>query len=264
MEKVVLVLIDGMRPDGIEACGDSALLTLAAEGLSCLRGHTVRPSVTLPCHASLFFSVDPERHGITDNVWRPLVRPIDSLADVVAKQGKRAAMFYNWEELRDLNRPGSLVHSYYQTEDLPLTEGMASEVALTQETLRYLQKEQPDFLFLYLGYTDVAGHNHGWMTPEYLQALANASDCVRKLKDSLPEGYHLVVTADHGGHGRDHGLDVPEDTTIPMMYWGTLFEAGTTVQDSTIKDIAPTIAAVLGLTPPDEWEGKNLLQKESV
>lgn len=262
MEKVVLVLVDGMRPDGIEACGNPFLLTLAGEGMSCLCGRTVMPAVTLPCHTSLFYSVDPERHGITTNIWRPMVRPFDSLGDVVAKSGKRAAMFYNWEELRDLNRPGSLVYSHYQTEDLPLEQGMESEVKLTAAAMTYLQKEQPDFLFLYLGYTDVAGHNYGWMAPQYLQALGNASNCIRQLKGALPEGYSLVVTADHGGHGRDHGIDVPEDMTIPMIYWGNSFSAGKTVQDSSIKDIAPTIAALLGLIPPREWEGRNLLVEQ--
>ena len=35
-EKVILVSVDGMRPDGIAASGDSYLLQLAAQGSSCL------------------------------------------------------------------------------------------------------------------------------------------------------------------------------------------------------------------------------------
>ena len=105
--KAVLILIDGMRPDGVQRCGEAFPKELVREGSACFQGRTVMPSITLPCHASLFFSVDPERHGILTNEWRPMARPIDSLGDVTARYFKRAAMFYNWEPLRDLNRPGA-------------------------------------------------------------------------------------------------------------------------------------------------------------
>ena len=39
------------------------------------------PSVTLPCHMSLFHSVDPDRHGITTNGYVPQVRPIKGMFD---------------------------------------------------------------------------------------------------------------------------------------------------------------------------------------
>ena len=41
-----------------------------------LTAQTVMPSVTLPCHMSLFHSVEPLRHGTTDNVYMPQVRPV--------------------------------------------------------------------------------------------------------------------------------------------------------------------------------------------
>ncbi|MGI5959768.1 MAG: alkaline phosphatase family protein [Massiliimalia sp.] len=260
--KVVLVLIDGMRPDGVEQCGHPFLSDLRRESSWCFQAKTVMPSVTLPCHTSLFFSVPPERHGITTNTWRPMVRPIESIGDAVKKAGKKAAMFYNWEELRDLNRPGSLHFSYYMAQNLPHHEPvMKDEQNMTQLAIDYIKQEQPDFLFLYLGYTDEAGHHHGWMGKEYLEALANASACVEKLKNSLPEGYQLIITADHGGHGRDHGLDCPEDMTIPIQFWGSRFEAGKQLDQVSILDIAPTITDLLELPRPKDWEGQSVFQK---
>ena len=53
-EKVILVLVDGMRPDGMLGCGHpfaEALVSLSAHALD---AQTVIPSVTLPCHMSLF------------------------------------------------------------------------------------------------------------------------------------------------------------------------------------------------------------------
>lgn len=257
--KVVLILIDGMRPDGTAACGNDAFQALMQAGTSCFHARTVMPSMTLPCHASLFFSVEPERHGITDNTWHPMVRPIESIADVVKKFGGKTAMFYNWEELRDLNRPGSLDFSRFQTEALPLEAGIESEDALTDAAIDYIVREQPDFTFLYLGYTDCAGHDCGWMSPEYLRALAHALDCVRRVHAALPAGYSLALTADHGGHGRMHGEDIPEDMTIPVVFAGAPFEAGRALESLSIKDIAPTLLGVLGLPQPAAWEGRSIL-----
>ena len=252
--RVLLVLVDGMRPDGIEQCAHPFLRQLQSESACCMTASTTMPSVTLPCHASLFFSVGAESHGITTNVWVPQVRPIDSLGDTVARGGKRAAMFYNWEELRDLNRPGSLIHSEYHS--MELTGGIESDRYLTRQAIRCIETEAPDFVFLYLGHTDHAGHTSGWMTEDYLEAVANASACIETIYRALQAGWNLVVTADHGGHERSHGCDIPEDMTIPIYFAGEPFAKGERLSGVNIKDSAPTMAKLMGLTPPAEWEGK--------
>ena len=65
--KVVLVLVDGMRPDAMLACGHPFAQKLVSMSSHALDAQTVMPSVTLPCHMSLFHSVDPDRHGILTN-----------------------------------------------------------------------------------------------------------------------------------------------------------------------------------------------------
>ena len=159
--KVVLVLVDGMRPDGILECGERYLQDLAAQSSASFAAKTVFPSITLPCHTSLFFGVQPQRHGILTNEWRPFARPFDSLGDLAARQFKKAAMFYNWEQLRDLNRPGSLSCSYFRQLPSAHEDAMRSEQDLTALAMDDIKQEAPDFLFLYLGYTDIAGHGYG-------------------------------------------------------------------------------------------------------
>ena len=66
-EKVILILVDGMRPDGMMGCGNPFAEKLIKESTYSLTAQTVMPSVTLPCHMSLFHSVDPTRHGIVTN-----------------------------------------------------------------------------------------------------------------------------------------------------------------------------------------------------
>ena len=107
-EKVILILVDGMRPDGMMGCGNPFAEKLIKESTYSLKAQTVMPSVTLPCHMSLFHSVDPTRHGIVTNTYVPQVRPIEGLFDRLDKFDKKCAFFYTWEELRDLSRPDHL------------------------------------------------------------------------------------------------------------------------------------------------------------
>ena len=80
MTKVMLVLIDGMRPDSLPAVDHPFYHELLKTSRYSLRMQTVMPSVTLPCHMSLFHSVTPERHGILTNTYVPQVRPVNGLS----------------------------------------------------------------------------------------------------------------------------------------------------------------------------------------
>ena len=80
-----------------------------------------------------------------------------------------------------------------------------------------------------------------------------------QLLDILHEDSLVVVTADHGGHGRTHGTDSPEDMLIPLILRGSGFPAGSSFPGPvSILDIAPTICNWLGIDPPREWAGKDL------
>ena len=80
------------------------------------------------------------------------------------------------------------------------------------------------------------------------------------LLEQLQEEYTVIITADHGGHGRTHGTDMPEDMTIPVIVIGEGFEPKSTLSSTSILDIAPTVVKLLGVTPDEEWEGKALYE----
>ena len=253
MGKVILILIDGMRADAVLGCGNRAFAERMKAASATLRARTVMPSVTLPCHMSLFHSVDPARHGITTNTYVPQVRPIEGLAERLDRADKKCAMFITWEELRDLTRPDHLSelvmlnqHKQADTDD-----------KITDRAIRYVNEEAPDFLFLYLGNTDeLGGHDCGWMSETYMRVVSNALDCALRVLDGVPKDYDVIITADHGGHERSHGTDCDEDMTIPVIGFGPSFEPGRDLGAVSIKDIAPTILKIVGGTPAREWEGK--------
>ena len=81
----------------------------------------------------------------------------------------------------------------------------------------YIAEENPDFTFLYLGHVDSAGHNFGWMSVEYMDAIDKSWKNIDRIVSTLPEDYAVIITADHGGHDRTHGTEMAEDLLIPIM-----------------------------------------------
>ena len=257
IKRIVLVLSDGMRPDAFTACGSPFVQELLAHSVYTLKAQTVMPSVTLPCHMSLFHSVPPERHGTVTNVHVPQVRPVKGIIDVLRAAGKFSACYYDWEELRDLNQAGTLTHCY-----MVRGHHLGWETAARmdfEDFKRYAEcPGLPDFTFFYMGIVDEIGHKYGWMGPEYMEATRFSMDIAGEIAALLPEDTLLVVTADHGGIGRSHGSDAPECMTIPLFFYHRGL-APQELEGASIMDIAPTVVPLLGVAPDPEWEGRNRL-----
>lgn len=256
MNKVILVSIDGMRPDGFLACGHPFGEVMRQKSMYTLTGSSVFPSVTLPCHTSIFLSVPPERHGITTNLYMPPVRPVNGIMEQMREAGKKASMYYGWEPIRDVSRPGSLCHSRF----IKARAEERTDRLLTEAALCDIRDFAPDFVFLYLVETDEkGGHDHGWMSEEYLACIYEAIDNVKNVWETVGDTYNIIVTADHGGHDRCHGTDLKEDMTVPMFFMGDPFPKGKELPTASILDIAPTVTALMGVAPAKEWEGKCLI-----
>lgn len=255
MQKVILISIDGMRPDGFLSCGNPYVQEMLRRGSYTLSARTVSPSVTLPCHMSMFHSVTPERHGVTTNVYTPMVRPLNGLFEQVQLAGGTCAIYYGWDPMRDVARPRSVQYAAFEHNySCDGVDGILTDLALER-----IAKSQPDFVFLYMGETDdKGGHDCGWMTDTYLRYVSTAIDHVRQVVEAVGDTYTVVVTADHGGHDRTHGTEMPEDMTIPMFFFGPDFTPGRELHGVSMLDVAPTVADVMGVPRAREWEGRSL------
>ena len=193
---------------------------------------------------SMFHSIEPERHGTLVNTYMPQVRPVDGLFEQLKKADKVSAMFYGWEPLRDISRPGSLkCAEYINAYSFEHTDAM-----LTDRALDYINLAKPDFVFLYMVETDEkGGHDNGWMSEVYLDYINRAISNVKRVIEETKGEYTVIVTADHGGHDRSHGSDMDEDMIIPMMFYGKQFTPGKEISGVSLLDIAPTIAEIMGI-----------------
>jgi arylsulfatase A-like enzyme len=122
---------------------------------------------------------------------------------------------------------------------------------------RYLEHERPNLLFVHLAEPDLLGHVFGWMSPTYGAGVRKVDQEVGKLLVAADRAfgagnYTVLLTADHGGHGRDHGSADPRDVTIPWVAWGKGIEAGVVLEPGVrTMDTAATALWLLGVPPSD-------------
>jgi predicted AlkP superfamily pyrophosphatase or phosphodiesterase len=253
MKTLCLFLIDGCRSDGLAAAHTPAIDRIIHAGAFTPAARSVMPSMTLPCHQSIFNGVPPERHGIVSNTFTPFVRPIKGLIQTVNQAGGKCAMFYNWEEMRDITPPGYLETAMFTR--LPPVDKAAGDSAVASMAAAWLANNEWNFAFVYFDGTDAIGHRHGWMSPEYLKAIEHADRCIGQVLPSLGDAT-VIVTADHGGHDKTHGTPSAEDMTIPFAIAGPgIKPGGRVVLPFDLTCIAATVCACLDISPDPDWSG---------
>lgn len=247
------IMIDGLRPDAIAPTNCPHLKGLMARASYSLKARSVMPSITLPCHTSIFHSVPPDRHGITTNEWHPMARPLPGLIDLASIAGLKCATFHNWEPLRDVNRPEKLWMSFFVNTSYQAD----GDDIIADEASRFIPVHAPDFAFVYLGTVDTAGHAYGWMSDKYLHQVEHVDVQLGKVLAALPTESNIILQADHGGHERTHGTDSSDDMTIPWMAAGPDIKQNFVIPTPvSLLDTAPTLGHLMGIAPDRQWEGR--------
>lgn len=252
IDKVLLISIDGLRADAV-ANTEFGKYLLENSAYS-LETTTVSPSITLPCHISMFYGVTPEEHGITDNGAIPSETMKNGITETLTKNGKASALFYDWEPIKYVAKTSPSVSSTYLDSTV---HGFDKTVKMTGDAcVRHIQETPTDFTFLYLAFPDEYGHNYGWLSEEYYHALNESFAVVKEVLTTLQgKDYTVILTADHGGHERSHGSTMYEDMTIPLFIIGENYTPGTNLGARSILDVAPTVVSLLNVDVPDHWTG---------
>ena len=264
-KNVVLVSIDGLRPDAIATFNAPTLTRLIHEGSYTLSARTILPSKTLPSHTSMLTGEGPDDHGI---LWNnavddePGTIAIPTVFSEARLRGYETAAFFSKAKFSHLQRPGTL--DYSQAPGGWFGKWSASETIADVE--QHLAQSAPNLLFVHLSDPDTEGHAHGWMSAQYGRGVLRADRAVARLLQAADraygtDGYTIIITADHGGHGHDHGTNDPRDVTIPWIAWGRGVIPGE-LSPNTVQtmDTAATALFLLGVESPSAWAGTAVRQ----
>ncbi len=235
---VILVSIDGFRPDYLERGVTPTLSRLAAEGATAEMRPSF-PSVTFPNHYTLVTGKHPDHHGIVGNSfvdaelgrfsmsktepgWWDQAEPIWITAE---KAGlTTATMFWPGSETE---QDGVRPHYW-----LPFNKALTGDQRVDQ-VLAWLDADpRPDFSTLYFDTVDTAGHNHGPDAAETTAAVASVDASLARLVEGLKaRGLYdrtvLVVVADHGMAATSPERSMPmgdlvDPEAIDVIYGGAV------------------------------------------
>jgi len=137
----------------------------------------------------------------------------------------------------------------------------AREVAAA--ALEVAAEQASGVLFIYLNDADLAGHAHGWMSPQYLAAAAEL-DVAIGLLSGLADDSLMIVLADHGGGGvteHDHAEPHPVNDRIPLILAGPdVTRRHQLTRSVSLLDVPPTVLWWAGVDVPASYEGRVLSQ----
>jgi predicted AlkP superfamily pyrophosphatase or phosphodiesterase len=250
---VVVITIDGLRPDAITEADTPRLARLLRQGAASLASHVPRPTLTLPSHLSMVTGQTAQKHGVRTNKTLAQELAGATLFTVVHDAGRRTGLYVGKHKLLAL-APRRSADVVLAPDPGDANWEAGSSARLAAQFAADFPRERFAFTFVHLREPDEAGHDAGWMTSAYRTALAEADRGVavvlRAVEDSgLPTT--VILTADHGGEGKDHWTHDALDSKVPWICLGPGVKAGATIKPSSIVDTGPTAAALLGVTLPD-------------
>jgi arylsulfatase A-like enzyme len=160
-------------------------------------------------------------------------------------------MFVAKTKLRHIAIPGSL-------DVWSLPHWSCERVA--RAASEYLTTAPAGITFIHFEEPDDGGHRYGWMSRRYLEYIARTDRCMGTVMTSIEQRADrdrvlVIVSADHGGHGRRHGTLYPLDLHIPWIAWGARVVRGDFDTPVRTTDTAATAMAALGLDVPGELTG---------
>jgi predicted AlkP superfamily pyrophosphatase or phosphodiesterase len=267
IDHVVIISIDGLRPDRLLLAKMPALRGLIARGAYTFWAKTTAVAITLPSHTSMLTAVTPRKHGIEWNRDLPLKEAVypnyPTLFEMARRAGYTTAMVAGKTKFDILNKPGTIQYVY-----LPAKDEVENDHALVAAE-KIIAEHQPEVLFIHFSAVDYIGHKYGWASAEQLAAIEQADGHVQRVlaalaRAGLTERTMVIVTSDHGGAGKTHGqADDPRSRYIPWIIAGAHVQSGDLTRDADLvvntEDTCATACYLLGLSQLPYFDGRPVL-----
>lgn len=265
--KVLLIGVDGVRPDILAEVPTPAIDALAASGVYVADALTGMPSVSGPGWSSMLNGVWPAKHGVVDNSFKG--ERYDRYPDFLTRletvrPDLNTFAVVDWAPLgRSKKSKPPLSDRIDEKHVLDGSElGWAAADSQSVElAIEALTSSDPDALFVYLGSPDELSHEAHSIGEEYRHAIAMADHHVARLVDAVrsrptyaQEDWLILMSTDHGRTAKgDHGDDTPEERTIFFLANGPSATRDAVPDSVYIVDVAVTALAHLGVIADSAW-----------
>jgi arylsulfatase A-like enzyme len=256
---VILIAVDGLRPDALSPERTPNIWAMAKGGAFAPAARNIVPPITIPNHTAMITGLDAEHHGEYYNGFQgPRRLAVPTIFDRARRAGLSTAIYYGKDKFLLFERAGSL--DWGERRDGP---DVAGDFARDYPSVKW------NLAMLCFPDCDAAGHAYGWMGPQYLEAVRRVDGYVALVAEAvraagLEKETHILLTADHGGEGLNHGEDKPVNRTIPFLVAGPSVRPGLRLGSESapvrVLDMTPTAAWLLGLEPIPGVQGRVLAE----
>ncbi|MFB9325718.1 alkaline phosphatase family protein [Paenibacillus aurantiacus] len=254
-KKVIVIGIDGARPDALQAANTPAIDALVANGAytwsaNANSNYTWSATGWSTLHSGVWFA----KHGVTDNSWTN------------ANFTQYPSLMKRAEQYQSALSTASIVHwspiNTSLVDGVDLEKNVATDAAVVTETVNLLQNGNPDFLFLQFDDVDHAGHSYGFSTtvPQYISAFQTVDGQIGTIVSAIKnrptyaqEDWLILLSTDHGGKGTNHGGSSIEERTIFFIASGDSASMGPISGATNQTDVMVTALAHLGVPVQAAW-----------
>ena len=281
--KAVFIIVDGVPADQLERLKPTTIFDIASTGAYAraytggeVGSYTETPTISAPGYTNLITATWAYKHNVRGNsdlkpnynYWSPFR---------IAKEQNRnykTAIFSSWEDNRTVlvgegkDETNNLHIDYIkdgydndtvrfpkQKNDLQIFK---IDELVSKEAANCIRNEAPDLSWVYLWYTDDAGHIYG--NSDYFDEYVIKADrqvgriweAVKYREANFDEEWMIVVTTDHGrtDNGYGHGGQSERERTT---WVSTNIEVNDYFNSKhlAIIDIAPSIYRYMGFSIPE-------------
>ncbi|GHH24164.1 alkaline phosphatase family protein [Streptomyces lanatus] len=277
-DKVLVIGMDGLRHDRIDAANAPHLKAMMSEGTygtSLLYASPMAATSSGPGWSTISTGVWPDKHGVKDNTFAG--KKYDQYPGFLARlaQVRPALSTYAAVDWKPLDAQGTVTPGA----DAKLVldgdrDGYTGhDATIAGEAEAIISGQNPDVLFVYFGQSDIVGHNQGAGSQAYLDQIAVQDTYVGRLRAAIKarpsyatERWTVIVATDHGhldvgGHG---GSAIEERRTF-ILATGPGIAAGARPIDTRLVDVVPTVFKQLGVPVDPAWglDGKPVQERST-
>ena len=243
--RVLIIGIDGLRSDCLEAANTPAIDALIADGLFSPDALNNDITYSGPGWSAMMCGVWSDSHGVTSNNFT----------------GSNFDGFPSFMKRLESENPNLNTHSichwapindYILGDDVDDALNVDTDAGVANAAVSILQSGNPHALFLHFDDVDINGHGYGF-SPEvapYIGAIETTDNYVAQVVSALTnrpnyatENWLVLLSTDHGGIGVNHGGTTIEEETIFFIASGASVENEVIVKD-TLDVLDPAVNCI--------------------
>eukprot|EP01084_Bolivina_argentea_P303936 524841_1 len=216
------------------------------DGCYTFHARNVQPMESAPNWGTILTGLRPIESGIFSNHWSYIqnIKPLNisslgmipvsynytsnyslpqlpTIFDILKAYNSSitTAVSYNWDWFHNLFQNNSNIdHIYYQNNTF-------NDTLNVYKLIEFINDHKPNLMFSYFGSLDEYGHSSYWGSQKYYNISIYIDTLINKLINALANNNilnktQIIIIADHGGYGHNHGHFDAANIFIPIIFYG--------------------------------------------